>query len=240
MDIDTAIQTLNTALYSQKPSAFSSTWVYKNTPSVYRFICKHIRTELNEIDWDTVTSKLDRPLQKFWHPRKIQKNDVYKNSNEVQIALGEYWDKRHVFLYAPTVVEWKQRDYISAVLARLAQRGNQYATEELQELLGFMIEKWMEHKPTIARWKGYPDDLKRTIEQCIRCYRYSGSFTTYLRITLIKAGRGLRYVRCSSLDSTLLDTDLKRIDRITQNMETGEIHMMPLNAYHTLSSESFL
>ncbi|MDD2778083.1 MAG: hypothetical protein PHI16_04220 [Methanocellales archaeon] len=99
------------------------------------------------------------------------------------------------------------------------------------ELLHFMVDPWVERRFEVRRWKGYPDKLEHTLKQCIRCYRYTGSFAIYLLITLIKAGRGLPYVRWSSLDATILDSDLRRIDSVVQDPETGEIRMADYNKY---------
>ncbi len=231
MNLEKAIQTLQSALQKEQPSRFSSSWVYIHAPKVYSFIWRKVRTEFGDVDWDLVTSKLEKPFQKLWHPQRTRRKDQYKDSREVRIALGEYWEKRYVFFHAPTEVEWRQRDWISTILARLSQKGNLSAQEELLELLHFMVEQWMERRPNVYRWKGYPDDLEHTLKQCIRCYRYTGSFAIYLLITLMKAGRGLPYVRWSSLDAMILDSDLRRIDSVIRDPETGEIRMADYNKY---------
>lgn len=231
MDLEHAIHILQSALQKEQPTAFSSSWVYRHAPKVYSYVWRNVRTELGDVDWDLVTSKLEKPFQKLWHPQRARRKSPYHDGQEIQTALGEYWDKRYVFLSAPTEVEWKQRDWISAVLARLVQRGNISAQEEFLELLHFMVDPWVERRFEVRRWKGYPDKLEHTLKQCIRCYRYTGSFAIYLLITLIKAGRGLPYVRWSSLDATILDSDLRRIDSVVQDPETGEIRMADYNKY---------
>ena len=232
MNLEWAIQTLQATLHKEQPSSFSSSWVYIHAPKVYSFIWRKVRTELGDVDWDLVTSKLDKSLQRLWHPQRARRKEPYHDTQEVRTALGEYWDKRYVFLHAPTEVEWRQRDWIAAILARLSQRGNLSAEEELLELVHFMVNNWMERRPNVYRWKGYPDELEHTLKQCVRCYRYTGSFAIYLLITLIKAGRGLPYVRWSSLDATILDSSLRRIDSVVQDSETGEIRMAEMYVYH--------
>ena len=129
----------------------------------------------------------------------------------------------------------EERDWISAILARLSQKGNLSAQEELLELLHFMVDQWMERRYDLRKWRVHPSDLDHTLKQCIRCYRYTGSFAIYLLITLMKAGRGLPYIRWSSLDTTILDSDLRRIDSVIQDSETGEIRMADYNTF--LASE---
>lgn len=232
MDLEHAVHILQSALKKEDPSSFSSSWISSRLPNIYSFIWKNVRTELGDVDWDLVTSKLEKPFQKLWHPQRVKSKNPYSNTQEVRTALGEYWDKRYVFLSAPTEVEWRQRDWIAAILARLVQRGNLSAQEEFLDLLHFMVDRWMEHRPDIKRWKGYPDDLEEILKQCIRRYRYTGSFSIYLLITLIKAGRGLPYIRWSSLDATILEGDLLRIDSVIQDPETGVIQMAEYNTYH--------
>lgn len=232
MNFDEAITLLAFSLKEKRPSQFSSSWIYFHVPRVYFFFWKNIRTELGDVDWDLVTSKLDRQFQKLWHPQRARRKKPYRDPQELQRALGQYWDKRYVFLSAPTEVEWRQRDWISAILARLSQRGNLSAQEELLELLHFMIEGWVERRYEVRRWRGYPTDLEHTLKQCIRCYRYTGSFAIYLLITLMKAGRGLPYVRWSSLDATILDSDLRKIDSVIQDPATGVIRMAEYNTYY--------
>lgn len=231
LDLDQAISLLSSSLKEQHPPRFSSSWIYVHVPHVYFFIWKNIRTELGDVDWDLVTSKLEKPLQGLWHPQRNRRKKPYRDSLELQRALGEYWEKRYVFLHAPTEIEWRERDWIAAILARLSQRGNLSAQEELLELLHFMVDRWMEHRPDIRKWRMYPTDLDHTLRQCIRCYRYTGSFIIYLLITLMKAGKGLPYIRWSSLDATILDSDLRRIDSVIQDPETGDIRMAECNAY---------
>jgi hypothetical protein len=72
-------------------------------------------------------------------------------------------------------------------------------------------------------WRGYDYLIQKRIEDCIRCYRYSGSFIGYLFKTLEYAGRGLKPIIAYSLDDPLFSGRGKRSDKIAQNSETGEI-----------------
>ena len=107
MDIDTAISLLSSSLREQQPSRFSSSWIYVHVPRVYFFIWKNVRTELDDVDWDLVTSKLEKPLQRLWHPLRARRKQPYRDPQELQRALGEHWNKRYVFLHAPTEIEWR-------------------------------------------------------------------------------------------------------------------------------------
>lgn len=97
------------------------------------------------------------------------------------------------------------------------------AKQEIIKLVRFTIDEWIEHCPKISRWKGYEYLIKKRIEGCIRCYRYSGSFMGYLFKTLEYAGKGLRPITEYSLDEPLYSGQKKRIDKIAQNPETEEI-----------------
>jgi hypothetical protein len=74
------------------------------------------------------------------------------------------------------------------------------ARQEIIKLLGFTIDEWIEHCPKITRWRGYDPLIRKRLEDCIRCYRYSGSFIGYVFKTLEYAGRGLRPMIAYSSD----------------------------------------
>lgn len=61
-----AIKALNETLFEKRPKHLTSSWISTNTPQIYRYIQKNIRTENNDIDWDRVTVRLDREYQKKW------------------------------------------------------------------------------------------------------------------------------------------------------------------------------
>jgi len=115
------------------------------------------------------------------------------------------------------------RDIISIALVRIAQKGNVLARQEIIKLVSFTIYEWIERCPKMFCWKGYDYLIQKRVEDCIRCYRYSGSFIGYLFKTLEYAGRGLRPIVAYSLDDPLCSGEKRRIDRIAQNPETGEI-----------------
>jgi hypothetical protein len=108
-------------------------------------------------------------------------------------------------------------------MVRIAQKGNVTAKREIIRLLGFTIDDWIEHNPKISCWRGYDYLIRKRIESCIRCYRYSGTFMGYLYKTLEYAGRGLRPIHAYSLDDFLYSGEKRRIDSIGQNPETGEL-----------------
>jgi hypothetical protein len=100
---------------------------------------------------------------------------------------------------------------------RIAQKGNMAAKKEIMKLVRFTIDDWIEHNPKISRWKGYEYLITKHIEDCIRRYRYSGSFMGYLFKTLEYAGRGLRPINVYYLEDSSYPGGRKRIDIIAQN-----------------------
>ena len=60
MKLTSVIKILSKTLEKENPKTFNPSWILKYTPSSYSYIQKNIRTENNEIDWDKVTSSLDR------------------------------------------------------------------------------------------------------------------------------------------------------------------------------------
>jgi hypothetical protein len=59
---------------------------------------------------------------------------------------------------------------------------------------------WIERHETIARWRGHEAELQDQTEACIRRYRYTGSFLTYLFRTLECTERGIVPHQAYSLD----------------------------------------
>jgi hypothetical protein len=55
----------------------------------------------------------------------------------------------------------------------------------------------------IARWCGHEEELQSQLTACIRRYRYTGSFLTYVFRTLEYAGRGIMPARMYSLDPAM-------------------------------------
>ncbi len=225
MDLDQAIQLINTELKNQNPNKFTSTWIYQHSPRAYRYIWANIRTELGDIDWDRVTSKIDREFQSRWVYKRAKRVKTYRNIQEVRRTLKPFQDQLYVFISPTTDDDRVIRNVISIALVRLAQKGNIRAQQELVKLLKYTVELWTEFCPVLWTWKGYTDDIEDKIKGCIRCYRFTGTFTGYLFKTLQYAGRGLRRLQVYSLDDTLLDSQKRIIDNVVQDAETNEIRV---------------
>ncbi len=223
MDLDQAIQLINQQLKTQNPNKFTSSWIYRHSPRSYRFIWANIRTELGDIDWDRVTSRINREFQARWVYRRAKRIKTYRNIQEVRKVLKPFQDKLYVFI-SPTNDDDKLiRNVISVNLVRLAQCGNIRAQQELVKLLRYTVDLWVEFCPVLWKWKGYSDDIDDKIIGCIRCYRFTGTFTGYLFKTLQYAGRGLRKLQVYSLDDTIFDGQKRIIDNVVQDAETHEI-----------------
>ncbi len=190
-------------LKEKRPDTFNSTWIRKHAPHVYRFIQKNVRTEIGGIDWDRFTRALDRKLQRKWNAYSRNKKRSYRKKSEVGVVLNQYQDKLYAFIAPADKNDEYFRDIISIALVRIAQRGNITAKEEIIKLVRFTVDSWIEHYPTLSSWEGYESLIQKRIEGCIRCYRYSGSFTRYLFKTFEYAGRGLRPLIAYSLDDPI-------------------------------------
>ena len=217
---DAAIKTLNELLKLKQPQSITSSWIVKNTPQVYRYIWKNIRTETGEIDWDRITGQLDREFQKRWvrYRRKVVR--PYRSKKEVDLVLKKHKNKIYTFITALDEGDFVSRDRILIALVRLSQKGNITAQKELVGLLRYVVDDWVEHFYYLRKWKGYTDDLEDRINGCIRCYKYTGSFLGYLYKTLEYSGRGIVPIQKFSLDDTVLDGTRTRIDYII--VEEGE------------------
>ena len=106
----------------------------------------------------------------------------------------------HVFVSPQKPSDRHTRDIISITPVRLAQGGNESAKQELMKLLAFTIDDWIDRYWFLSRWRGYEPEIRTQVEQCIRTYRYSGSFLRYLLRTLEYAGRGIRPILAYPLD----------------------------------------
>jgi hypothetical protein len=223
MDFDSAVKAINKLLAEIQPHAFNSSWIQRYAPHIYRFFQKNIRRENGGIDWDRITRALDRKFQKQWITSRHNGTKLYRSETEVNIILHKYDDKLYSFLTPADKDNNSVRDIISIALVRIAQKGNVTARQEIIKLVRFTIDEWIEHNPRISRWEGYEYLLQKSIEDCIRRYRYSGSFMGYLFKTLEYAGRGLRPIVVHSLDDSSYPGGRKRIDTIAQNPETGDL-----------------
>lgn len=223
MDLDQAIELINTKLKRINPATFSSTWICRQTPRAYRYIWLNVRTGLGNIDWDKVTSLIEKEFQPRWVYRRAKRIQTYRNIQEVRLVLRPFQDKLYVFI-APTNDDDRLiRNVISIALVRLAQKGNIRAQQELVKLLRYTVDLWVEFCPVLWKWKGYSDDIEDKIKGCIRCYRFTGTFTGYLFKTLQYAGRGLRKLQVYSLDDTMFDGSKRIIENVVQDSETREI-----------------
>ncbi len=230
MDINEAIQLLNTTLQKQQPALFSSSWIYYQTPQVYHYVWRKVKTPLGDIDWDAVVRKLDREFQKRWTQRRPKKVKPYRNIREVRAVLKPFQEKLYIFIAPADPDDRMFRDAISIALVRLAQKGNIKAQQELIPLLRFMVDQWIELSPRLRKWKGYGDDVEDKIKSCIRLYRFTGTFIGYLFRTLEYSGWGLKPLQAYSLDDTVsTNGDKRRIENVVQDMETNEIKIYERN-----------
>jgi hypothetical protein len=192
LDFDSAVKIIDKLLMKHQPNTFNSSWIRKYAPHIYRFFQKNIRREIGGIDWDRITRCLDRKFQRKWTTSRRTVTKLYRNKAEVKIILRKYEEKLYTFLTPADKDNNSIRDIISVALVRIAQKGNMTAKKEIIRLVRFTIDEWIEHNPKISRWQGYEHLIQKRIEDCIRCYRYSGSFMGYLFKTLEYAGRGLK------------------------------------------------
>jgi hypothetical protein len=225
MTLEKAVKILNKSLRKKKPETFSSTWIFVNTHTVYMYIRKNVRTENNDIDWDLVTSFLDKKFQRRWVHFRKRKRKSYENSAEVEIILNKYQNKLYTFIAPLHKEDRDTRHKIIVAFVRIAQKGNVLAYQELVKWLGYVIDEWIEKYYPLYRWKGYKDGIEEKINCCIRGYRYTGSFTNYLFRTLELSARGLQYFRVCSLDTPLFDGETTIIDYVFQDIETKECHL---------------
>jgi hypothetical protein len=217
MIFDDAIKNINQKLEEKQPSNFSPSWILENIPSTYRYIWKNIRTETNKIDWDTVTSNLDRPFQKRWIRYRYKQAKKYENQDELNLVLNKYKDKLYTFIAPLDEADREIRNRIIIAMVRIAQKGNVLAESEIIKWVTYVIDVWLEKYYQIFKWKGYPDEVEDKIKGCIRCYKYTGSFVGYLFKTLEYSARG-KPPQCS-LNDSLFDGEKERIDFIVQETE---------------------
>jgi hypothetical protein len=229
MDFERAMQILNAVLAKEDPEIFNASWIVAHVPAVYRFIHKNLRTENDQIDWDTVTIALDRRFQKRWVRYRRKRRELlklYRSKAEVNLIKRKYRANLYTFIVAVNTDDRVMRDRISIALVRIAQKGNITAQRELIELITFTIQTWTDRYWYFLRWKYYPDLLEENIEACMRRYRFSGSFVNYLFKSLAYAGRGLPPVWEFSLDRPIFeDGGATMSDNVVQDPETGEVRM---------------
>lgn len=204
MDFATAIKNLNALLTSRQPTEFNSSWIRTHAPRCYRFFQSNVRREYGGIDWDRVTAALEHKFQRLWKPaRSLHARKSYEDPCEIETILKKYPGKLYVFISPRDKHDQRIADVIGISFVRLAQRGNLLARQQLCDLITFTVDAWIEQHETIARWSGREEELQSQLTACIRRYRYTGSFLTYVFRTLEYAGRGLMPARVYSLDPAM-------------------------------------
>ena len=227
MDFEGIVRTLDKLLLRKRPKSFNSSWILKHAPRCYRFISTKVRTEVGGIDWDKVTYALDWKYQRLWTPERRRKSQIlYRDVHEIAPVLNKYRDRLYVFIAPQDAVDRRVRDIVAVALVRVAQRGNLVAKEEIVKLVRYTIDEWLDRYPYISRWKGRDDEIRKQLEGCIRRYRYSGSFFTYLLRTLEYAGRGIRPLYACSLDEPVAaDAQRRKIENVVWDTETNEMRL---------------
>ncbi len=218
------VRLLDELLSRHRPQAFSSAWILEHAPSCYRFIRKHIRSEVGRIDWDKITCALEPKHQRLWAPRLKKSSKPYIDRNEVSLVLNKYRSKLYVFLAPADDDDFRIRDMIAIALVRIAQVGNSLAKAELVKLIRYTVDEWLDNYDYMSRWRGRDHDIRVQLEGCIRRYRYSGSFLRYVFWTLHYAGREIRPLCTYSLDDPVGTNRTKHeIDNVTRSPQTNEI-----------------
>ena len=218
-DFQAVTQALNALLKQKQPKTFDHLWIEQQAGDLYKNISKNIRTEVGTIDWDSITTNLDKKFQKRWHGQKEKNGIPYENKKELDIILDKYRDKLYTLLTPLDEYDKKIQDQIFISLVRIAQKGNTLAQQQIMGWLTFIIDEWVENSWRIAKWKGYTDDIKKKIQDCIRCYRYTGTFVGYVYKTFVYAARGLRPLYVYSLNDKVGKGTKTRIDYIIQKEE---------------------
>ena len=226
MNYEQAIKNLNRSLSKRQPLTFNQSWVRSCVRKSYNFIVENIKPELGDADWDQVIRCLDHDYQKLWlkgHKRKKQINQ-YEDKFEVEAILNKYKKKLYTFLVQIDRDDKKVCDEISIRLVRTAQKGNLLARQKAMNFIKQLIGYWIESR-NLQYWRGYNDLIEKNIDQCIRCYRYSGSFIVYLYRTFEYSGRGLRSIEAFSLDEYSPITERRKSDNLIYDPETGETRL---------------
>jgi len=227
MNFDYVVETLNKLLLRKKPDIFNSSWVLKHAPQCYRFIHKHVRTEIGTIDWDKITYALERKHQRRWVPGRRKKNLApYRNAKEVNTLLKKNKYKMYVFIAPQHKGDRRMRDIISISLVRLAQNGNLTAQRTAMKWVMYTVDEWIGKYPHLRRWQGNDAEVQKQLAGCIRRYRYTGSFINYVFRTLELSARKFPPVYIYSLDQHIAwDSEKRFIDSVIEDPETGKARM---------------
>ena len=189
-NFNTAIKILNRLLKEEQPKTFSSFWIYKNSQPAYNYFRLNYKTENGDIDWDMVTQALPRLFQKRWMRYKRKNVKFYERQSEVDVILDKYRDKLYTFFSQMNEGDKKMQHKMIISLVRMGQKGNICAQQELIKWVTFITDDWIDRYPQMYRWKGYAAEIEEKIKNCIRLYRYTGSFLGYLFKTLEYSARG--------------------------------------------------
>lgn len=164
---------------------------------------------------------------------------VYKNGTEIDLVLNKYRNKFYVFIAPADLADRRVRDKIAIDLVRVAQKGNLLAKVEAVRLVRYTTDDWIDKYYCLFRLKGYNDEILEQIEGCIRRYRYTGSFFTYLFRTLEYAGRAICPIVTSSLDGPIASNACKRkIENVVYDPETNKIGFYDPKKLFSFDSDS--
>jgi hypothetical protein len=220
---------LNEILFKYQPTKITSSWISKNASKEYRYFWKNIRNEVGDIDWDKVVSHLDKGFQKRWickhnkTKRQWQSLKWYRSKKEVNLVLKKHRHKLYTFLSPQNSEDRQIRNDITIALVRISQKGNLSAKQEITSLLKYTVGYWIEWIPCLSPWKGYESEIEDQLETCIRRYRFTGSFMTYLFCSLEYRGRGLKRLHLFSLDDQMPDREKRRIENVVKDPNTNQI-----------------
>ncbi len=213
MNLEKAICYINRSINKKQPKSFDDKWIKYRCKISHQFIVNNVKTEFDETDWDLVISRLDRWNQKLWMKgikRKI--NEPYINEAELNIILDKYKDKFYTFLAQQDKEDKFISDIISIKLVRLFQKGNILAGDKAVALCSYIVNQWLEYDRSLFNWKGYDELIFETTKDCVRRFRYAGSFLGYLYRTIEYSGRGLVPLEKFSLDDFSLVTGKRLLE----------------------------
>jgi len=221
-DFDHAIRTLTKLLHKEDPLTFNTSWIISHAPAVYRYIYKYVRTDSDDIDWDTVTRALDKCFQSRWKGRRHGPKKQYENQDEVDKVLKRLGEKMYIYIAPQGDEDRALRDRITVSFVRLAQKGNMLAQQQVVMLVRCTADDWIEKYFMLNRWSSYGDEIDDKIIGCVQRYRYTGSFFGYVFKTLYYGARYLHYVY--SLDKEVFPGKTLG-ENLVQDAETGEVRM---------------
>lgn len=218
-DIEEAIKTLRRVVRKKKPETFSSTWIQRNAPSMYRYMRHCVRIRKGRLDWNRITSTFNQSFSRRWTWYGCRNIRIYEKQSEVDTLLERYHSHLH-FLLSAKKADRKIQNKIIVSFVRLSQKGNITAQDELIRWITFITDGWIDKYPQLYRWQAYQNEIPDKIFRCIRAYRYLGPFLGYLFKTLELAGRGKPPL--VSLDDKFIDGEKTRIDFVVMEEENEE------------------